>query len=138
MLMELTRTEATQTVHPMRNAAQHMHVNQARQMKYGPAHYDCETAILLRAVILPIFNTATSWDALIDQLEDKGYHPMFREGVLCLTRQSDGARICGLRFLGLEMRDLVARLGRPCVLPCDSRQADGEIVRRARRGVSLN
>ncbi len=120
--MEPNRTDVTQNVYKLHNSQTH-------QMRYGPAQYDCETAYLLRAVILPIFDAAPCWDALIDLLEAKGYHPMFRGGELCLTRQSDGARICGLRFLGLDMRELVARLGRPCVLPCAGQMADGEILR---------
>lgn len=105
-----------------------LHAAQTRHMMYGPASYDCETACLLRAVLLPIFDVAKSWTDLIDRLSAKGYHPMFRQGELCLIKHADGARICGLRFLGLDMHELVARLGRPCVLPHNGQMADGEIL----------
>lgn len=130
--MEPNRPDVSHNVHQLR-------VNSTgRQMTHGPARIDCETASLLRAVLLPIFDAARSWTDLIDQLEAKGYHPMFRGGELCLTKQSDGSRICGLRFLGLEMRDLVQRLGRPCVLPSNALTADGEILRQMPRRSILN
>lgn len=121
--MEQTRTEA------FGNVQQSHGTNDDKHMANGPAKFDCETASLLRAILLPLFAGAESWTDLIDRLEAKGYHPMFRDGQLCLTQQSDGARICGLRFLGLEMRTLVQRFGRPCVLPFSASSADGEILR---------
>ncbi|SLN32121.1 hypothetical protein TRL7639_01389 [Falsiruegeria litorea R37] len=119
--MEPNRSDVTHNVYKL-------HTSQVRRMMYGPAQYDCETACLLRAVLLPIFDVSKSWTDLIDRLGGKGYHPMFRGGELCLIKHSDGSRICGLRFLGLDMHDLVARLGRPSVLPCSGQMADGEIL----------
>lgn len=95
----------------------------------GPARFDCETAVLLRAVIRPIFEQSSSWSGLIDRLTAKGYCLVFRRGALCLTDISSGARICGLRFLGLSLRDLVGRMGRPFVVARPGGMADGDILR---------
>ena len=93
------------------------------------ATFDCETAALLRAVMLPLFETSTSWAALIDRLSRRGYRLGFRQGRLCVLNTTDGARICGLRFLGLTLRDLVARLGRPFVVAHLGGDAAGDILR---------
>ncbi|NOD61928.1 MULTISPECIES: hypothetical protein [unclassified Ruegeria] len=77
---------------------------------------DCETAALLRAAIRPIFVSAASWSNLADILKEKGYRLAFRQGRLCITDRTTDARVCGLRFLGLEFRELVSRLGRPIVV----------------------
>ena len=97
--------------------------------RYRPAHFDCETAVLLRSVLLPVFDQANSWSQLIDILTPKGYRLMFRQGILCITDTQTGARVCGLQFLGLQMRDLVARLGRPCVVVHPGSGADGDLLR---------
>ncbi|SMO66269.1 hypothetical protein [Ruegeria faecimaris] len=88
---------------------------------------DCETAALLRAAIRPIFSGAASWSNLTDILKDKGYHLAFRQGRLCITDRMTGDRVCGIRFLGFEFKDLVNRLGRPIVVPRGS-GADGDLV----------
>ena len=90
--------------------------------------FDCETAVLMRAVMLPIFEQATSWSGLIDRLERKGYRLGFRQGRFCVLSTSDGVRICGLRFLGLSLRDLVERLGRPLVIAHTGNDAAGDIL----------
>lgn len=77
---------------------------------------DCETAVLLRATIRPVFDAAVSWSSLCDVLKDKGYRLAFRQGRLCLTDRTTDQRVCGIRFLGFELRDLVLRLGRPIVV----------------------
>jgi len=97
--------------------------------KSGPARFDCETAVLLRAVIRPIFEQSSSWSGLIDRLTAKGYRLVFRGGTLCLTDSASGVRICGLRFLGLSLRDLVGRIGRPFVVVHPGGRADGDILR---------
>lgn len=122
--MELTHTKPTSHQTHFKQHASH-----------GPAQFDCETAILLRAIFLPIFERATGWTGLIDTLQSKGYHLAFRSGLLCLTDQSSGTRICGLRFLGLRMQDLVARLGRPYVLAYAGQSADGEVLRHPPRRI---
>lgn len=88
---------------------------------------DCESAALLRAAIRPIFATAASWANLADVLKDKGYRLAFREGRLCITDRATGARVCGIRFLGFELRDLVRRMGRPIVV-ARGNGADGEVL----------
>jgi hypothetical protein len=88
---------------------------------------DCETAALLRAAIRPIFASAVSWNNLAEVLRDKGYRLAFREGRLCVTDRDTGARICGIRFLGFELRELVRRMGRPIVV-ARGNDADGDIL----------
>lgn len=90
--------------------------------------YDSETAALLRCALRPLFEQAQSWDMLSRGMLQRGYRMSFRNGRLCLIREADGARICGLRFLGLELRDLVARLGRPVVRASRGSHADGELL----------
>ncbi|MCG7519238.1 hypothetical protein [Ruegeria sp. Ofav3-42] len=88
---------------------------------------DCESAALLRATILPIFASAANWAGLTDVLNDKGYGLVFRDGRMCITDNLTGDRVCGLRFLGLEFKELVRRLGRPIVV-ARGQQADGDIL----------
>ncbi|WP_170758690.1 hypothetical protein [Ruegeria lacuscaerulensis] len=88
---------------------------------------DCETAALLRATIRPAFSSAVSWSGLTEILRDKGYRLAFRQGRLCITDRDTGDRVCGLRFLGFEFKDLVRRLGRPIVVARGS-HADGDIL----------
>ncbi|WP_299944392.1 hypothetical protein [uncultured Ruegeria sp.] len=88
---------------------------------------DCESAALLRATIRPIFTSAVSWAGLADILKDKGYRLAFRQGSLCLTDRTTDQRICGLRFLGFDLSELVRRFGRPIVVARGS-QADGDVL----------
>ena len=96
-------------------------------VRNASSELDCETAALLRAAIRPIFSTAASWASLTDILKDKGYRLVFRQGRLCITDRSTDERICGIRFLGFELTDLVGRLGRPIVIPRGN-DADGDIL----------
>ena len=97
---------------------------------------DCESAALLRAALRPIFAGAASWGSLTDILKEKGYRLAFRKGRLCITDRTTDERVCGLRFLGLEFRDLVRRMGRPIVVARGS-QADGDVLAaRPTQGVS--
>ncbi len=91
------------------------------------AELDCETAALLRASIRPLFTNAANWGALSDILREKGYSLAFRDGRLCLTDQATGGRICGLKFLGFELRELVRRMGRPMVIARGD-HADGDLI----------
>ena len=95
--------------------------------RQGSTDLDCESAALPRAAIRPLFNSAASWASLADILRDKGYHLAFRQGRLCISDHSTGERVCGLRFLGFELRDLMHRMGRPIVVACGS-DADGDIL----------
>ncbi|NVO54529.1 hypothetical protein HW561_01835 [Rhodobacteraceae bacterium B1Z28] len=88
---------------------------------------DCETAALLRAAIRPVFVSAASWANLTDILKDKGYRLAFRQGRLCITDRATDARVCGVRFLGFELRELVSRLGRPIVV-ARGNGADGDVL----------
>lgn len=88
---------------------------------------DCETAALLRAAIRPVFASAISWGNLSDILKDKGYRLAFRKGSLCITDRISGARVCGLRFLGLDFKELVRRMGRPIVV-ARGNDADGDVL----------
>lgn len=90
---------------------------------------DSETAALFRATLRPLISQSVSWPALMDTLRDKGYGLAFRGGRLFLTNLSTGARVCSLRFLGMPLRELVARLGRPIVRALPGHQADGELLR---------
>ncbi len=88
---------------------------------------DCETAALLRAAIRPLFATAASWGSLKEILKDKGYRLAFRQGSLCITDHATNERVCGLRFLGFELSDLVRQMGRPIVV-ARGRNADGDLL----------
>ncbi len=88
---------------------------------------DCESAALLRASIRPAFTSALSWAGLVDILQDKGYRLAFRQGRLCLTDHTTDERICGLRFLGFDLVELVHRLGRPIVV-ARGNGADGDVL----------
>ena len=78
---------------------------------------DCETAVLLRTYIRPVFDRVSSWTELLDELSLKGFGLGFRNGRLMLTDLSTGEKICTGRFLGVPLADLAARFGRPCVKP---------------------
>ncbi|NDW46865.1 hypothetical protein [Ruegeria sp. PrR005] len=95
----------------------------------GSAMIDCETAALIRAVMLPLFEAAQSWPELIDAMQKRGYGLAFRGGAFCITESETGARLCGLRFLGLTMEHLIDRLGRPCVKAAPGGTADGYLMR---------
>ncbi|PWE33518.1 hypothetical protein DDZ14_04825 [Maritimibacter sp. 55A14] len=73
---------------------------------------DCETAVLLRAHLRPILAGAESWADLLDGLHRRGFGLAFREGRLFLTDHDSSQSICTMRFLGMPLADLAARLGR--------------------------
>lgn len=52
----------------------------------------------------------------MDNLRERGYRLTFLDGRLCVIARESGDRVCGLRFLGYEMTELVARMGRPVVI----------------------
>ena len=76
---------------------------------------DCETAVLLRTCLKPIFEQATSWPDLIAALNSKEFSLAIRGGRLVLTDLASGSRICTTRFLGVPLADLARRLGRPSI-----------------------
>lgn len=77
---------------------------------------DCETGVLLRAMLAPVFQQATSWAALSRRLARKGFGLGFHQGRLVLTDRQSGERICSCKYLGHPLRALSARLGRAKVL----------------------
>ena len=90
---------------------------------------DSETAALFRASLCPLIRQSVSWPGLMDTLRAKGFGLAFRDGRLFLTNSVTGTRVCTLRFLGMPLRDLVARLGRPIVRALPGQRADGELLR---------
>lgn len=77
---------------------------------------DCETGVLLRALLQPVFQQATSWANLRRRLSRKGFGLGFHQGRLVLTDRDSGERICSCKFLGHPLQSLTSRLGRAKVL----------------------
>lgn len=76
---------------------------------------DSETACLLRSFMVPAIDAALNWSDLNSALERKGFAVGFRDGRLIFKRLEDGQEVCTGRVLGTPLRDLVKKLGRPCV-----------------------
>ena len=77
-----------------------------------PAPIDSETEMLLRTVLLPHFEHATSWADLCRRLAAKGYKITFRVGHLVLADET-GRLICTGAMIGSPLARLANRLGRP-------------------------
>lgn len=77
-----------------------------------PHPIDSETAMLLRTVLLPHFEMATSWGDLCNRLEAKGYEITFRAGHLVVV-DDHGKAVCTGSMIGLPLSRLADRLGRP-------------------------
>ena len=77
---------------------------------------DCETGVLLRALLQPVFQQSTTWSNLRRHLARKGFGLGFHNGRLVLTDRDSGERICSCKFLGQPLRTLTSRLGRVKVL----------------------
>ncbi len=77
---------------------------------------DCETASLLRGFLLPVFETATGWPELRRRLVAKGYDIAFRDGHMVLINLETRQALCTGTVLGMPLRSLAARLGRPTVI----------------------
>lgn len=73
---------------------------------------DCETGVLLRSTLGPVFEQATSWANLRRQLKAKGFDLRFFSGRLVLTNRDSGERICSCKFIGYPLAGLTARFGR--------------------------
>ncbi len=80
-----------------------------------PQDPDCETAALLRMVVLPQIEGACSWPDLVSRLRSKGFGLGFRSGRMILSRLDSGAEVCTGRSLGAPLRALALRLGRPAL-----------------------
>lgn len=76
---------------------------------------DCETLALLRGFLTPILETADSWDSLARGLRGKGFDLTFRAGHLVILRAETGEALCTGRALGVPLRSLSARIGKPCI-----------------------
>lgn len=84
----------------------------ADQSATMPTPLDSETAMLLRTVLLPHFEHATSWGDLCRRLGAKGYEITFRFGHLVLS-DDRGKPVCTGAMIGTPLARLADRLGRP-------------------------
>lgn len=84
-----------------------------------PRPLDSETSALLRGFLTPIFESATSWANLRDRLAKKGYALEFRAGRMVVLDTAKNEPLCTGQLLGVPLRALASRLGRPCVKLCD-------------------
>ncbi|WP_323766094.1 hypothetical protein [Marinovum sp.] len=89
---------------------------------------DCETGVLLRATLSPVFQQATSWTALRRKLARKGFGLGFHQGRLVLTDRQSGERICSCKYLGHPLRALSDRLGRAKVLASTDGRGRGTLL----------
>lgn len=80
-----------------------------------PPPLDCETLALLRSFLTPLLEAAGSWGDLVERLAAKGYGVAFRDGHLVVINAETDMPICTGTMLGVPLRTLAARLGRPCV-----------------------
>ncbi|MCR8549021.1 hypothetical protein M4578_14375 [Salipiger sp. P9] len=80
-----------------------------------PDPLDCETAALLRQVLLPVLETAPDWKTLAKTLARKGYDITFRMGHMVILNAETGAALCTGRMLGAPLQSLSGRLGRPAL-----------------------
>ena len=79
-----------------------------------PAPLDSETLALLRSFLAPILQEQDSWTAIAEALATKGYGLAFRDGHLVLLNH-DGNPICTGSALGVPLREISARIGRPSI-----------------------
>jgi hypothetical protein len=79
-----------------------------------PMPLETETRALLTAFLRPIIDSAVSWADLAHRLSARGYAIAFHEGRLIILDETGQPR-CTAACLGLSLRDLAARLGRPCI-----------------------
>lgn len=89
---------------------------------------DCETGVLLRSLLQPVFQQATSWANLRRKLARKGFGLGFHKGRLVLTDSDSGERICSCKFLGHPLQSLSRRLGRARVLASHDGTGHGTIL----------
>lgn len=89
---------------------------------------DCETAALLRQVVTPIFENATSWSGLRGALRAAGYDFVFEGDRLILVTTQRGEKICSCRFLGHALPSLASRFGKLRARPPQARMRYGQAV----------
>lgn len=80
-----------------------------------PVSPDSETLALLRGFLRPILEDATSWQDLRARLANKGYRVAFRSGHLALVNAESDKAICTGSMLGVPLRDIAQRIGRPAI-----------------------
>jgi len=97
------------------------------EMRHGN-RLDCETAVLLRQVVAPIFEQANSWQSLRARLRTEGYDIVFDGSRLILIETLRGTKICSCRFLGHPLPQLAARFGRLRVRPPKPSASFGQAV----------
>lgn len=78
-----------------------------------PAAMDLESTIWLRAVLLPLFETADNWADLQTTLGARGYRIGFCAGHLTILESETGRGLCTGSRLGAPLARLARRLGRP-------------------------
>ncbi len=79
-----------------------------------PAPLDSETRALLRGFIAPVLETSKDWSELSNRLRKKGYDVGFRQGHLVVINDT-GTPLCTGSMLGVPLREIAARIGRPSV-----------------------
>lgn len=79
----------------------------------GASRPDCESAMLLRAHLGPVFTRASSWGGLAEALQRRGLRLHFDAEALVLRQADTAETVCDSTFLGHPMAALVARWGRP-------------------------
>ncbi|MBR9837299.1 hypothetical protein [uncultured Salipiger sp.] len=80
-----------------------------------PETPDCETAALLRQILLPVLENAPDWRSLAGELARKGYEITFRLGRMVIVDAETGAALGTGHMLGAPLASLAARLGRPAI-----------------------
>lgn len=90
---------------------------------------DFETAVFLRARLLPIIEKASCWADLISALERERYGLAIRSGHLVLTNRRNGNSICTGRFIGTPLAELSSRFGKPRVRYLPGSCASGVFLR---------
>lgn len=79
-----------------------------------PGPLDSEMQALLHGFLASIFEAAQSWQDLSTQLHTRGYALAFRQGRLVVVGER-GKALCTGGSIGVPMRTLSRRLGRPCI-----------------------
>ncbi|MGY3438672.1 MULTISPECIES: hypothetical protein [unclassified Marinovum] len=89
---------------------------------------DCETGVLLRTLLEPVFQQATSWGNLRRKLSGKGFGLRFHDGRLVLTDKASDERICSCKFLGHSLQSLSTKLGRARVMASTQGMGRGTLL----------
>lgn len=92
-----------------------------------PAPIDSETRVLLSSFLTPILEQADNWRDLRNRLAAKGYDISFRAGRMVVTNTESGNAVCTGRSIGMPLRALATRIGRPNI-KAHSDGVSGELV----------